>query len=65
MNDTTPKQYSVTVIEVIAHSKIVTAANARDANDIVRFHWDEVGDYGFDTRTLGASEVFMTEEVRS
>jgi hypothetical protein len=43
----------------------VTAINERDANDIVRFHWDEVGSYAFDTRTLGASEVFMTEEVQS
>jgi hypothetical protein len=65
MSDATPKQYNVTVIEVIAHSKLVTAANERDAHDIVRFHWHEVGDYGFDTRSLGPSEAFIVEEVRS
>jgi hypothetical protein len=65
MSEPTPKKYKVTVVEAIAHTKIVTAINERDANDIVRFHWDEVGSYAFDTRTLGASEVFMTEEVQS
>ena len=64
MTDTTPKQYSVTVIEVIVHTRTVTAANERDANDIVRFHWDEVGADGFDTQSLGCTELLVTDEVQ-
>jgi len=64
MTDTTPKQYSVTVIEVLVHTRTVTAANEPDENDIVRFHWDEVGTDGFDTQSLGCTELYITDEVQ-
>ena len=65
MTGQTPKRFFVTVLEVLVHTTTVTATDERDANELVREKWDETGPAGFDTQTLGSTELNITEEVKS
>ena len=64
MIDSKPKQYSVTIIETIAHTRTFTASNERAAIAMARVHRYKTGTDGFHTRRLGSTDVFIADQVQ-
>ena len=59
------KTYDVTVVEVLVHTATVTAQDDRLASELGRELWNELGPEGFQTKTVGASQLITVEEVRT
>ena len=61
MRRTKLKTYRVTIVEVLVHTAVIKATSRTQATELANDRWDENGDAGFCTQTLGRTETVINE----